>query len=407
MKYFTMDDFPLRGKTVFVRVDINSPLDPESGSILDYSRFEAHLHTLRELKNSKVVIIAHQSRPGKRDFVSLRAHAKVFSRLLRRNVRFVEDLFGEHARREIEHMKNGEFILLENTRFYAEEYCLKKGDPAKTHIVKNLAPLGDYFINDAFAAAHRAQPSLVGFARSMPMLAGRLMDREIRMLSKFMEMKERPKIAVFGGAKAEDSIKVMKSFLKDNIVDKVLTGGVVAYFFLLAQGYELGAKNMEFLNKEFGDYTYYVKEARTLLNEYGDKIEIPIDVVINYNGARKALRIDELPTAHPIYDIGLDTAVKYMNIADKAKGIVLNGPMGVFEIPEFEVGTFEVYRGIAESPAFKVAGGGHTIAALEKYGMKNRFEHVSTGGGSLITFLSGGDMPVLNALTDSYNLFTE
>ena len=406
MKYLTMDDFDLGGKTVFVRVDVNSPLDPISGMILDYSRFEAHRRTLIELKNSKVVILAHQSRPGKRDYVSLKSHADVFTKIIGRRVQFVEDLFGELARERIENLRRGEYLLLENTRFYAEEYCLKKGDFGETNIVRNLAPLGDFFINDAFAAAHRAQTTLLGFAKKLPMLAGRLMEREIEMLTRFMEMKEKPKVAVFGGAKAEDSIHVMESFLQRGVVDKVLTGGVVAYFFLMAEGYDIGEGSMSYLRREFDNYEEYVQRARKLLDEYGESIEMPVDLVVNDNGRRKALTLDELPCEKPIYDIGLDTAIKYMRIAREAKGIVLNGPMGVFEIPEFEVGTLEVYKGIAESKAFKVAGGGHTIAALEKYGLKKYFDHVSTGGGSLITFLSGERMPVLEALEESYKEFS-
>ncbi len=406
MKYLTMDDFDLRGKTVFVRVDVNSPIDPVSGTILDYSRFEAHRQTLTELNDSKVIILAHQSRPGKRDYVSLKPHARVFSRIVDKKVDFVEDLFGEYARIRIENMENGDYLLLENTRFYSEEYCLKRGNPEETNIVKKLAPLGDFFINDAFAAAHRGQATLVGFAKEMPMLVGRLMEREIKMLTRFLDMKDRPKVAIFGGAKAEDSINVMRSFLERDIVDKILTGGVVSYFFLLASGFDLGDKSIAYLEKEFDDYSYYVNQARMLLDNYGDKIEIPTDVVVNANGHRKALPVKELPVSDPIYDIGLDTVVKYIEILRDSKGIILNGPMGVFEIPEFEVGTREVYRGVFKSSAFKVAGGGHTIAAIEKYGFSGGFDHISTGGGALITFLSGGKMPVLEALEESYNLFS-
>ncbi|NPA75912.1 MAG: phosphoglycerate kinase [Euryarchaeota archaeon] len=405
MKYLTMDDFNLRGKTVFVRVDVNSPIDPVSGTILDYSRFRAHRRTLLELRNSRVVILAHQSRPGKRDYVSLKSHARVFTNVLGTRVKFVEDLFGEQARNYISNLNPGEYLLLENTRFYAEEYCLKKGNFESTNIVKNLAPYGDYFINDAFAAAHRAQPTLVGFAKKMPMLAGRLMEREITMLTKFINMKARPKLAIFGGAKAEDSIKVTESFLDREIVDKVLTGGVVSYFFLIAKGYELGEKSIEFLRREFDNYEELVKKAKKLLNEYEEKIEIPVDVVVNDSGRRKGMPVTELPDPNPIYDIGLDTAIKYAHMAKEAKGIILNGPMGVFEIPAFSIGTLEVLRGVAESPAFKVAGGGHTIAAIEKYHLSDKFDHVSTGGGSLISFLSGQKMPVLEAFEDSYNLF--
>ncbi len=407
MKYLTMDDFNLRGKTVFVRVDINSPLDPGTNEILDYSRFEAHRRTLRELNNSKVVILAHQSRPGKRDYVSLKPHAEVLTKIIGKKVEFVEDLFGKYAREKIEDMKSGEYLLLENTRFYAEEYCLKKGEPSETNLVRNLAPLGDFFINDAFAAAHRSQATLIGFAKLMPMLAGRLMEKEIKMLTKFMVMKSRPKVAIFGGAKAEDSLQVIENLLKNDVVDKILTGGVVAHFFLIASGYELGSGSMEFMKKEFDNPDNLVEKAKKLMDNYGEKIEMPVDVVVNESGKRRALPVDNLPNDNPIYDIGLDTAIKYANIVKDAKGIVLNGPMGVFEIPEFEVGTLEVYRGISKSQGFKVAGGGHTIAALEKYKLKRFFNHISTGGGSLITFLSGGKMPVLEQLENSYYQFSK
>ncbi len=407
MKYLTMDDFDLRGKTVFVRVDVNSPIDPISGAILDKSRFEAHRSTLMELRDSKVIILAHQSRPGKRDYISLRPHAEVFTNILGRKVEFVEDLMGEYARRRIESLKKGQYILLENTRFYAEEYCLKKGKFEETNIVRNLTPYVDVFVNDAFAAAHRAQTTLVGFAKKVPMVAGRLMQKEIENLTRFMVMKERPKIAVLGGAKAEDSIKVAESFLQRDVVDKILTGGVVAYFFLIAKGYDIGEGSMEYIQREFDNYQELIDRAKKLIDEYDDKIEIPIDVVVNKDGKRKGMPVSSLPAKEPIYDIGIDTAVKYGQILAGAKGIVINGPMGVFEIPEFSTGTIEVFRAIASSKGFKVAGGGHTIAAIEIYGLKRKFNHISTGGGSLITFLSGGDMPVLSALEESYYLFSK
>ena len=404
-KYFTMDDFNFRGKVVLVRVDVNSPIDPISGSILDYSRFEAHRQTLAELKDSKVVILAHQSRPGKMDFTSLRAHAEVFTKILHKRVRFVPDLFGEYAIEEIENMKCGDYILLQNTRFYSEEYCLKKNNFKETHIVKNLSNVADYFINDAFAAAHRAQTTLVGFVENMPMIAGRLMEKEIKMLTKFMELKERPKYAILGGAKVDDSLTVAKNFLENDVVDAVLTGGVVASIFLIASGVDVGSGTWEFIKREYDDYESLISLAKELLDKYDDRIKIPVDVVVNKNGRRKGIPIRMLPSEYPIYDIGLDTATEYETLIRNSKGVIVNGPMGVFELNDFFVGTVMVLRGAAESAGFKVAGGGHTIAALDKYGLKNYFNHVSTGGGSLITFLSGGKMPVIDALEKSYDLF--
>ncbi|AGB04315.1 3-phosphoglycerate kinase [Aciduliprofundum sp. MAR08-339] len=402
--YFTMDDFNFRGKVVLVRVDVNSPMDPATSTILDYSRFEAHRQTLAELKDAKVVILAHQSRPGKMDFTPLKAHAEVFTKILNRRVKFVPDLFGDYAVREIENMKNGDYLLLQNTRFYSEEYCLKRGFE-HTHIVKELSSVADYFINDAFAAAHRAQTSLIGFTSKMPMIAGRLMDREIKMLSKFIELKEHPKIAVLGGAKVDDSIKVAKNFLEKDIVDFVLTGGVVASVFLIASGVDVGPGTWDFIKREYENYGELIDLAKNLLDRFPEKIKIPVDVVVNKNGKRKGMPISMLPSEYPIFDIGLDTATEYESIIREAKGTVLNGPMGVFELSEFFVGTVMVMRGVAESKGFKVAGGGHTIAALEKYGLKNYFDHVSTGGGSLISFLSGERMPVIEALKESYSKF--
>ena len=405
-EYFTMDDFNFKDKVVLVRLDINSPLDPMGGVILDYSRFEAHRQTLQELRDAKVVILAHQSRPGKMDFVPLEAHAEVLTKILGRRVRFIPDLFGDYALDEIERMESGDYVILQNTRFYSEEYCLKKGFE-HTHIVKNLSSVADFFINDAFAAAHRAQTTLVGFASSIPMIAGRLMEREIEMLGKFMRMEDRPKVAVLGGAKVDDSIKVARNFLEKGMVDRVLTGGVVGTIFLIASGYDVGHGTWEFIKKEFSDYQELIDEAKKLLEKYGERIEVPVDVVVNVDGRRKGMRVEDLPNENPIYDIGLDTAIKYGNILREAKGIVLNGPMGVFELSEFGVGTFQTFQGAMESKGFKVAGGGHTIAALEKYGFKEYFDHVSTGGGSLISFLSGERMPVIEALKESYRKFSQ
>jgi len=404
-EYFTMDDFNFRGKVVLVRLDINSPMDPVSGIILDYSRFEAHRQTLSELREARVVILAHQSRPGKRDFTPLRAHAEVLTKILNRKVRFVPDLFCDMALREIGTMKNGEYILLQNTRFYSEEYCLKNGFD-KTYIVKELSAVADYFINDAFAAAHREQTTLVGFKKHIPMIAGRLMEKEIHMLTKFMEMDEHPKLAVLGGAKVEDSIKVAKNFLEKGIVDTILTGGVVGTIFLIARGYEVGEGTWSFIKKEYSDYELLISQAKELIEKYEDNILTPQDIVVNENGKRRGMPVDMLPSEYPIYDIGLDTAIMYEEMLRKAKAVVINGPMGVFELPEFAIGTMRVLIGAANGQGFKVAGGGHTVASIDRLGLTRNFDHVSTGGGSLITFLSGGRMPVIEALKESYQYFS-
>src|SRR5437870_13712715 len=209
--FFTMDDFDLAGHTVLLRVDINSPVDPATGQLLNDARIREHLTTIRELRHSKVALLAHQSRPGKDDFTTLEAHAERIGALLGRPVRYVSSLFGRPAIEAIDAMQVGDVIVLENTRFYAEEEALadaKLDKMAKTHIVQRLAPHAEYFILDAFAAAHRAQPSLVGFCDVLPSLAGRVMERELTMLTQAVLNPEHPKVAHLGGVKADDSIAV-------------------------------------------------------------------------------------------------------------------------------------------------------------------------------------------------------
>ncbi len=261
--FFTLDDFNLSGKSVLVRVDINSPIDPESGRILDDTRMRRAMDTLKDLDDSKVAIMAHQSRPGKKDFTPLGGHAEHLSYLLRKDVRYVDDLFGSKAREAISRMKKGDVLLLENTRFYSEEVALK-GKPLevqeKTHIVRNLSPFFDYYVNDAFAAAHRAQATLIGFARKLPSIAGKLMEREIVGLSRALEG-ERPRIAVLGGAKFDDSIEIARNMLENGIADKVLTTGAVANMFLYSTGKALGEPSESFL-LENGSSESLVKKAR-------------------------------------------------------------------------------------------------------------------------------------------------
>src|SRR5207302_96996 len=233
--FFTMDDFDLSGRTVLLRVDINSPVDPATGQLLNDARIREHMTTIRELRHSKVVVLAHQSRPGKDDFTTLEAHAARIEVLLGHPVRYVPSLFGKPALDAIEKAVVGDVVVLENTRFYAEEEALadaKLEKMAATHIVRSLAPHADYFILDAFAAAHRAQPSLVGFCDVLPSLAGRVMERELTMLTKAVQNPDHPKVAHLGGVKADDSIAVARHLLEKDVVDTVLTSGGVANIFL-------------------------------------------------------------------------------------------------------------------------------------------------------------------------------
>jgi len=408
--FFTMDDFGLAGSTVLLRVDINSPIDPATGRLLNDARIREHLATIRDLREARVAVLAHQSRPGKDDFTTMESHAERMAALLGRPVRYVDSLFGKAAIDAIQAMKAGDVILLENTRFFAEEEALADAKPekmARAMMVRKLAPLAQYFVLDAFAAAHRAQPSLCGFAEVMPALAGRVMEREITMVSRAMESQERPKLAIFGGIKADDSIAVTRHMLTNGVVDKVLTAGGVANVFLAAKGIDPGPATTEFMRKEVEDYDAYVAACKELLAKFPGRIELPIDVAVNEDGTRRNLHLSELPSKHQVYDIGLDTIVHYQNEIDLARTIILNGPAGVFELEEFSLGTREIFAAVANAAAFKVVGGGHTVTVVEEMGLQRKIDHVSTGGGALINFLAGKELPLITALKRSHAKFAK
>ena len=406
--FFTMDDFDLSGHTVLVRVDINSPVDPATGQLLNDARIREHLATIRDLRHSKVVLLAHQSRPGKDDFTTLEAHAERLAALLGRPVRYVSSLFGKPAIEAIETMHVGDVVVLENTRFYSEEEALsdaKLEKMARTHIVRRLAPHAQYFVLDAFAAAHRAQPSLVGFCEVLPSVAGRVMERELTMLSRAIQDPARPKVAHLGGVKADDSIAVARHMLGKDIVDTVLTSGGVANIFLDAAGMDPGDPTRDFMRRQVEDYDVHLSHGKELLEEFPKRILLPTDVVLNAGGERRPVAVEDLPAPLLVYDIGLDTIARYVDVIHRAKTIFFNGPPGVFELEPFSVGTRELLTAVAESDGLSIVGGGHTVAALEQFGLQNRIDHVSTGGGALMNLLAGKELPLVAALRHSYKKF--
>lgn len=405
--FFTMDDFNFDGKTVFVRIDVNSPIHPETGDVLGNSRFKSHLETINALRNSKVVLIAHQSRPGKYDFTTLRQHAAVLRRLTGRDVKYIDALFGENVEKEIKKMKNGDLIMLENCRFYSEETAIDPADVdtmMETNMVRKLKPLMDYYIIDAFPAIHRSQTTLVGFSRAVPNIAGKLIEKEVSMLERFRSGSDHPKIAILGGSKIDDSIIVSRSFLEKKIVDTIITGGVVGNIFLWAQGIDIGKKNRDFILKNNKNHDKLLETAKMLVRKYGDKILVPQDVVLNPSGRRVKIG-EEGADSEMMADIGLDTVVVYSEVINKAKAIFMNGPMGMYELDRYSVGTREIMSFVTHSDALKIVGGGHTLSALEKLEMLDKIDHASSGGGSLISYLSGESMPVMEALKRSKSYF--
>ncbi len=393
--YLTMDDVILDNKRVLVRVDFNSPMDP-SGNILDDKRIKSHLDTLRALEDCRVVLMAHQSRAGKKDFTTLEAHARAATRLLRRDVVYIDDIFGSHAREAIKSLMPGEVILLENTRFYAEENMNRTPmEHAKSHMVKMLAPLFDLFINDAFAVSHRSHCSVVGFTEVLPSFAGILMDREITALDKGMKGDEHPTVFSLGGTKADDSIKVTKNVLGRGGADKILTSGVVATVFMMAAGIDVGDANRKFVEDQ--EYLEQIPIAAKLLQEYPGKIAMPVDVALDRNGERVEVSVDKLPTDLPIADIGLETIVNYSKDLREARVTVMNGPAGIFEQEKFKLGTEELLKAATQS-GYSIVGGGHSVAAIDQLGLESKFSHVSMGGGASITYLSGAPLPGIEAL---------
>jgi len=399
-KILTMDDFDFRGKTALVRVDFNSPIDPQTRRVLDDTRIRAHADTtIRELcdKGAKVVILAHQGRPGDPDFTPLRQHAEILGKILGRPVKYVDDVFGEKAQRAVKELKSGEILVLENVRTFADEQ--KKGTPeehAKSEFVKSLAPLANVFVSDAFAAAHRAHISIVGFTVVLPSVAGRIMKRELKALGKVLHAPEKPCVYILGGAKADDSLKISRYVLKKGIADRVLTGGVVGHLFLAAKGVDLGKPNMDFLEKK--ELMGLVSGIGELMKEYPKMVDVPVDLAVDVEGRRREMKVAELPTNHMICDIGAETVKNYGGVIREAKSIVISGPMGVFENKEFEFGTRRVFEAIATSNAFSLVGGGHTVAAVEELGLAKRMGYVSTAGGALIEFLMGEQLPGVVAL---------
>ncbi|MEM0155781.1 MAG: phosphoglycerate kinase [Thermoplasmataceae archaeon] len=405
--FFTLDSFDLRGKTVFLRLDINSPINPINGEILGGSRFKSHVDTINSLSNSKVVIVAHQSRPGKEDFTSLDKHAMYLRRVLGRNVRFVDSLFGSEVEEAVSSMKNGDILMLENSRFYSEETEIAPDDidtMEKSHIVRKLLPLMDYYVIDAFPAIHRAQTTLVGFRRLKPNIAGRLIEKEISMLSRFKDGNERPKVAILAGSKIDDSISVSKNFLDKGIVDSILVGGVVANAFLWGSGKDIGKKNRDFIIKNNKNHEDLIKTCTEMLQRHREKVIIPVDFILNPSG-RRISSDEKIPDDELLADIGVESIVMFTEKIRQSKAIFMNGPMGMYEVPEYSSGTFEILNAISRSKALRIAGGGHTLSAMEKIGMLKTIDHASTGGGALISYLSGEAMPVLEALSESHSLF--
>jgi len=407
----SLDDVRLSGKRVLFRVDVNSPLHPETGAFLDDSRLRGIVPTLRALSDAKVVIISHQSRPGKSDFTNMSGHAERMVRILGRPVRFIPDVCGEVALEAIRSMINGEIIFLDNVRMHPEEMALSRATPeelAKSQIVATLAPEFDAYVTDAFAAAHRNSPSLSGFAEELPCFAGRLMEREISALGLAVTDPPRPYVVILGGAKADDSLRVAINLIERDVVDTVAFVGVVGNMMLWASGIDIGEGNQNFIRNTLGDsFEETWSAARHLLTDHEKLLFLPSDVAVERDGERIPMKVEELPTEDPIYDIGLETLMQLRPLLLDANCILWNGPASYFEKPQFAFGTIEILNICTESAALTILGGGHTSALVSSRGVSDKISHNSTGGGACLTMLSGARMPVIEALMRSASVFSK
>jgi phosphoglycerate kinase len=405
----TLDDVRLGGKVVLYRVDVNSPLEPSTGAFLDDSRLRAILPTLRSLQNSKIVMIGHQSRPGKNDFTNMSQHADRISRLIGKNVHFVPDICGDAATEAIQNLKIGEILFLDNIRMHDDENSMKRASPEETassEIVQKLAPLIDVYVTDAFAAAHRNSPSLAGFSEIVPCIAGRLMATEIDNLQTAVNDPPRPYIAVLGGTKCDDSLRVAKNLIDKGIIDTIPVVGVVGNMMLWASGIDIGECNKSFIRNTLGDDFEETWEMAIYLSEtHPEYFLLPTDVAVEVDGNRVAMNIDKLPTEYPIYDIGIGTLMKIRPLMINAGCILWNGPASYFELPGFAFGTIEILNMCTESSAVTIVGGGHTSSLVSNRGVVDQITHNSTGGGACLTMLSGGFMPVIDSLVRSHNKF--
>jgi phosphoglycerate kinase len=403
-EFNTLDDFDFENKTVLLRVDFNMPLDKKTLEILDATRIKRALPTINELvkKGAKTVIIAHQGRKGDWDFITLEKHAKSLEKYLGIRVKFVGDIYGKKAKTAIKILEKGEVLILDNVRFFSGETDKKTPEEhSKSELVQNLYPLADFFVNDAFAAAHRAQCSLVGFTSVLPSCAGRLLQSELATIGGIIDKPIKPSVFLFGGAKFSDVIVTIERLLDSKTADKIILTGLPANAFLMAEGFRLGDKNEELLLKE--GTTENFEEIKRIISKYRDNIVMPSDFALQDNTSRKEIDINELPAANNLCDIGEQSINSFKGILSDAKTVFLSGPCGVFENPNFIRGTKEIFTYIANSDALSIVGGGHTVAAIEKLGLVNKISHISTGGGALEKFMMGEKLPVIEALRMAKN----
>jgi len=385
----SVNDIDVKGKRVLVRVDFNVPI--KEGKIKDATRIRAAMPTIQYLidQGAAVILCSHLGRPKDQpepEF-SMKPVAEYLGKLLGKPAAFAEDCIGPAAEQAAAALKPGDVLVLENTRFHKGE---SKNDP---EMAKQLAALADVYGNDAFGSAHRAHASTEGVAKFLPAVAGFLLEKEIQYLDQAVENPKRPFVAILGGAKVSDKIGVIKNLLTK--ADTVLIGGGMANTFFKAQGYPMADSLVE---------DEALDTARELVKLGGAKLRLPVDVVIadkfEDGAASKVIDVGPVPDGWRILDVGPQTVANFSKVIAEAGTVVWNGPMGVFEMPNFAKGTFAIAKAVADSQAISIIGGGDSAAAIAQSGLADKISHISTGGGASLEMLEGIQLPGLAALLD-------
>jgi phosphoglycerate kinase len=397
MNKLTVRDLDFKGKRVFVRVDFNVPI--KEGKVTDDTRIRAAVPTIHYIteRGGRVILASHLGRPkGERvEKYSLRPVAEHLSGIFERPIPFANDCVGEEVKEQVDALKDGDIILLENLRFHAEE---EKNDDG---FARQLALLCDLYVNDAFGAAHRAHASTVGITKYVkPAAAGLLMETELEYLGKVISDPEHPFVAILGGAKVSDKIPVINALI-DRKVDRLLIGGAMAYTFFKAEGFTVGKSLVE------DDMLETARRIKKRAEEAGVELLLPTDhqVVDSYDplNSRKTIPIEFTNAGLVGLDIGVETVALFSNALQDARTVIWNGPMGVFEEKPFDEGTVAIAHAVADAAdrgAIVIVGGGDSVAAVVQAGVASRITHISTGGGATLEFLSGEKLPGVEALTD-------
>lgn len=401
-----LESFCYDNKVVLLRVDINSPIDPITKRIVSENRIRMSIPTIQYLfeQGAKLAIIAHQGDTlDYQNLIPMMEHAKRLSGLLGITVKYIDDVCGPAAQEAVKSLKPGEAVLLGNLRYLCEEIStfedavkLKPEEMLQAYLVRSLAPLADYYVNDAFSAAHRNAPSMVAFQEILPTAGGRLLINEIGALTRVMECPKKPSVFILGGAKISDAFGMMKQVLQNGTADKILACGVTGEIMLMAKGVPIGAKKEKFLKDRSLDV--FIKPAQEYLNSYPDKIVVPLDLAFEREGKRKEIDIDRLPIDEMFMDIGSKTIEVFKDAIERAGTIFVNGPAGVYENKLFENGTKEIWGFIANAKGYSVIGGGDTVSAASRFIDLKKVNYVCTAGGAMVRFLSGKKLPLIEAM---------